>query len=93
MPFGKTDKRSVALRCCDGSRIAVLIPHIRREPFRGTARYERDGRLGNVLRITLEDSRSDALHVLLAEDQWQGAISADLTYGCDYSLSLLPEDS
>jgi hypothetical protein len=93
MPFGKTNKRSVQLQRCDGSRIAVLIPHISWEPFRGIARYERDGTLGNVLRITLDDPRSDALHILFAEDQWQGAVSADSTYGCDYFISLLPEGS
>jgi hypothetical protein len=68
------------------------MPQFREEPFVGTARYERDDLLGNVLRISLEGKLPGNPHILLVENEWHGLITADTEYGCDYNVVLLPDD-
>jgi hypothetical protein len=62
-------------------------------PLRGTARYERDDLLGNVLRIPVEGDSPGKPDVVLAEEDWNGSIIEDSQYGCDYCIVLLPESN
>jgi hypothetical protein len=92
----KNDRRSttkVAERFerFDGVRFAIVMPQVRREPFRGVARYERDDLLGNVLRIAVDGKSPGNPEILLTEDDWQGLITPDAKYGCDYCVVLLPD--
>ena len=78
----------------DGCRFAILLALLRRgEPLIGTARFERDDLLGNILRISLEGDFSGQSDIIVAENEWQGLITHGRSYGCDYCLSLIPEAS
>ena len=78
----------------DRCRVAVfLTPLLRGQPLIGTARFERDDLLGNILRISLEGDSPGRPDIIVAENEWQGLITHGRSYGCDYRLSLIPEAS
>ena len=78
----------------DRCRFAIhLAPLLRGEPLIGTARFERDDLLGNILRISLEGDSPGRPDIIVAENEWQGLITHGRSYGCDYRLSLIPEAS
>ena len=88
----RTNTGSAWFEQFDGCRFAVMMPRIRHEPFCGPARYEQDDRLGSILRIEIEAQFPGNPHILIAEDEWGGLITADSKYGCDYCVALLPDD-
>ena len=52
--------------------------------FCGTAMFQRDDDLGNILRIKSDSSEACEGEVLLSEGDWQGRIIPDLEHGCRY---------
>ena len=78
----------------DRARIVVLL-HTAEEvavPCLGTAEYVLDERLGNLLRIVLEEEQSMLVPttVVLSETEWDGEIRPDTKYGCDFEMTLSP---
>ena len=52
---------------------------------RGAAQFGRDDYLGNVLRIRIDAANGEGNpEILLAEREWDGEISRDTEYGCDF---------
>jgi hypothetical protein len=88
----RTSTGSASLEQFDGSRFAVMIPQIRREPFCGPARYEQDDLLGSILRIEIEAQVPGNPHILIAENECGGLITSDSRYGCDYCFLVLADD-
>jgi hypothetical protein len=74
-------------------KFAVVAPQLNLGPLCGTAHYERDDLLGNVLRIPVEGGSAGEPDILLAEKDWNGLITEDSQYGCDYCVMLLPESN
>ena len=68
-------KRIVISLPCDGEPV----------PFRGTAVFSDDERLGRVLRISLDDGSE----IIISENEWQGLVVPDNTHACDYSEIIL----
>ena len=66
------------------------MPQLGAKPLLGAARYERDDVLGNVLRIEIEGNLPGNPHMLLVEDEWNGLITPDTQYGCDFCVTQLP---
>lgn len=51
----------------------------------GAAHFGRDDYLGNVLRIRIDSAHGEGNpEILLSEREWDGEISRDTEYGCDY---------
>lgn len=76
----------------DGCRFAVnLAPLLRGEPLIGTAHFQRDDLLGNILRISLTGDAPESPDIIVAENEWHGLITPGTPYGCDYCLSLIPQ--
>ena len=76
----------------DRCRVAVfLAPLLRGEPLIGTAHFQRDDLLGNILRISLEGGSPGRPDIIVAENEWQGLITPGRAYGCDYCLSSIQE--
>lgn len=58
---------------------------------RGTASYELDPVLGGVLRITPSAEFTESAaepEFILQEETWDGTITPDEQFGCDFSLEL-----
>jgi hypothetical protein len=77
----------------DGARLAIElglqgIPRV----LLGSAMFEYDPNLGNVLRVSLdaESAGPGNPEFLIREKYWDGAVDPDGTYGCDYRLQLAP---
>ena len=75
----------------DGRRFVFVAPQFKWGLLRGTARYERDDLLGNVLRIPVEGDSPGKPEIVLAEDDWNGLITKDAQYGCDYCVTIFSE--
>ena len=85
-------KRMSGFQRYDRCRFAIhLAPLLRGEPLIGTARFERDDLLGNILRIALEGDSPGRPDIIVAENEWQGLITPGRAYGCDYCLSSIQE--
>ena len=76
----------------DGKRIAIVL---RRDDhtsvLHGTATYERDQKLGNILTIHIDTGRGETQgnpELVIAEDRWRGKLVADTQHGCEYKLEL-----
>ena len=88
----RVSKQMSGFQRYDGCRFAVhLAPLIRDEPLIGTAHFERDDELGNILRISLEGDSPGQLDIIVAENEWRGLITPGRSYGCDYCLSFVRE--
>ncbi len=76
----------------DNRRFAVLLGgHAAKEPLRGTAHFERDQELGNVLRIDLDGDLLGSPVIVVCERDFSGLILPDESCGCDYRLVLVNE--
>jgi hypothetical protein len=72
--------------CYDGMRIAVVVESRgQQRTVTGTAVYERDRRLGAVLRVVLDEEYAEPgfYDLLLVESEWNGAILPDDKFGCE----------
>ena len=79
-------KSAMSFACYDGMRIAVILSLSGdQRTITGTAVYERDRRLGPVLRVVLDDEHAEPgfYDFLLVESEWNGAILPDTKLGCD----------
>ena len=71
-------------------RIALILPiKGRNTACCGTACFGRDDLLGNVLRIRIDAAHGEANNegnpeILLSEHEWDGEISRDTEFGCDF---------
>ena len=78
----------------DRSRIVVLLHTAegRVVPCKGMAEYVHDDRLGNTLRIVIEESQSTLAPttLVISETEWDGEIRPDTEHGCDFEVTLLP---
>jgi hypothetical protein len=71
----------------DNRRFVVLLPdHVASGPLLGTAHFEHDAELGDVLRIALDGSQLGNPHIVLTEDGFSGLILPDDRYGCDFCV-------
>lgn len=86
-----TNNKAARFERFDGCRFAVVFPQISGKLV-GTATFERDDLLGNVLRIPIEAKSPGNPQILLAEDEWGELITPDSKYGCDYCVVLLQEN-
>ena len=76
----------------DGFRFAVVAQSVLGgQPLCGRASFQRDDALGSILRISLEGDFAGRPEILIAENEWQGLITTGKSYGCDYCLTLIPE--
>jgi len=75
----------------DNCRFAVLLWGVRRQPLKGLARFQRDDRLGNILRIAIEDDCPGDPEIVVSEKEFNGLITEDVRHGCDYCLFLTAE--
>ena len=76
-----------SLRIYDGKRVAVVLnSDAASVVVKGTARYEEDEFLGQVLRVLVEQSDSTAppADVLIAESEWNGEIKGGDEYDCEF---------
>jgi hypothetical protein len=77
---------ATAFACYDGMRVAVTLHgQCMQRVVIGTAVYERDRRLGPVLRVLLDSEYAEPgfYDLLLVESEWNGAILPDTQFGCD----------
>ena len=82
-------RRTSDLSALDGRSVAVILRQAGREfVIRGTAMFQRDDALGNILRITVPDDQHAETALIISEQDWQGRIIPDVTYGCD--LCIIP---
>lgn len=73
----------------DGRSVAVILRQAEREfVIRGTAVFQRDDALGNVLCITVGDEQTSDPRLIISEGDWKGRIIPDVKYGCD--LCIIP---
>ena len=87
---GKSLPEAKGFKRYDGHRFAIVLPALRDRSFRGTACYQLDDSLGPVLRIRIEGDVLGDPEILLVERDWNGLITEDSQYGCDFSVTLLP---
>lgn len=82
----------MSLAVYDTKRMALVLQNShQRSVLCGTAKYDFDPDLGNVLRICAETeslSAPCAPEFVLQENSWEGAIEPDQRFGCDYSVEL-----
>jgi len=78
------------LATCHGQRVAVLLVHSNRAlVLRGVAVFERDGALGNILRVPIDDPLDGhGAEIIISADEWDGVVSSGKAYDCDYCFSL-----
>lgn len=76
----------------DAKRVALVLHHLDwRRVVRGLATYEQDPVYGAVLRITApEDSDNPGFEpeFIFQEETWDGIITPDNQFGCDYTVEL-----
>lgn len=67
-------------------RIALILPiKGKNTTCCGTASFARDEFLGNVLRIRIDAAHGEGTpEILLSEQEWDGNITRDTEFGCDY---------
>ena len=53
----------------------------------GTAHYQRDDLLGNILRFSLETDSPGSPEIIIAEEEWNGLITCGRRYHCDYCVT------
>jgi hypothetical protein len=78
----------------DGSRLAIeLVIQGATRVFLGSAKFERDPVLGNVLRVSLdaETAGPGNPEFLIREKYWDGQVALDGEHGCDYQVQMMPE--
>lgn len=77
----------------DNARFVVFLGDVAgRRPLYGTARFQRDDALGNILRISLEGAGPGSPALIISEREWEGGvITRDYRHGADYCL-ILPTD-
>lgn len=76
----------------DNCRFVVRHERFGREPLRGTAHFQRDDDLGNILRITLDGDLPGNPEIIVSEGEWNGLITSDSHYGCDFCLFLASDE-
>ena len=82
-------RRTSDLSPLDGRSVAVVVRQAGREfVIRGTAMFQRDDALGNVLRIIVPDGQHTEPTLIISEQEWKGRIIPDVEYGCD--LCIIP---
>jgi hypothetical protein len=85
---GYRSYKAQSLQPFDGDRIAVVIVRRgRRAILRGWARYVRRS-TGNELEIKMYDDGIDEPTIVLQERIWDGHITPDREFGCDFQLRL-----
>ncbi len=84
------DSASSRFSAYDLARFAIFLGGlVRDEPLRGTAAYQHDTDLGDILRISLDGDIPGRPEIIVAENEWRGLITPDYQYGCDYCLILV----
>jgi hypothetical protein len=84
--------RPVSLKKYHKRRFAVLLgPVASHGPLRGTAHFEHDQELGNLLRITLDGDSLGSPVIVVREEGFSGIILPDERQGCDHCLRLVDE--
>ena len=70
----------------DAKRIAIVLHGKDASPvFRGTAFFQRDPSLGNILRVKLDNQEeSGNADFVISEAQWRDRIIPDVEHGCDF---------
>ena len=76
----------------DNRKFAVLLRGPGSRPVYGTARFQNDDQLGNILRIAIDDNCPGNPEIIVSEDHFNGLITQDIRHGCDYCLFLTPRN-
>ena len=78
-------KRRTSFAQFDGKRVSAILKQGGREfVCVGVAHFQRDDRLGNILRIDPTDPQPGSPQLILTESEWKGRIIPDLHYGALY---------
>lgn len=82
-------RSSVPFASYDNARFVVFLGDVADgRPLRGTARFQRDDTLGNILRISLDEAGPGSPAIIVTEKEWDGVITPDFRHGVDYCLIL-----
>lgn len=85
-------ERNTSFAQFDGKLVSVVLKQGRREVvWIGLAMFQRDDRLGNILRIEPSEAQPGSPHLILSESEWSGRIIPDLHHGAVYSF--IPTDT
>jgi hypothetical protein len=72
----------------DCKRFAVSLPVANElRVFSGKARYSVDADLGPILRIEIEAPGDSGFAIIVEQSRWEGAITPDANFGCDFFLA------
>ena len=83
--WSPTVKEAVDFSQFDQERIAVILRRgMDNTLFRGVARFQRDDKLGNILRISSEGEEPGSPDLILTEKSWTGRIIPDFEHGCQF---------
>jgi hypothetical protein len=76
----------------DNARFVVFLGNTTNaKPLYGIARFERDDKLGGILRIPLDGAGPGSPAIIVSEEEWDGLITRDFRHGADYCLILTSE--
>jgi hypothetical protein len=85
-------KSLASFKTYDNCRFVVRDERFGPEPLRGTARFQRDDDLGNILRIAIDGDFAGNPEIIVCENEWNGLITRDVRYGCDFCLFLASDE-
>jgi hypothetical protein len=78
-----------AFTAYDNARFVVLLGNsANTRPVYGIARFQRDDKLGGILRISLDGAGPGSPAIIVSEEEWGGLITRDFRHGADYCLIL-----
>jgi len=86
-PFQRSKRTDIS--CLDGRSVTVILRQRGRQyVYRGTAAFQCDDLLGNVLTVTAAGPQTGDPKLIFTEKDWKGRIIPDLEYGSE--LCMIP---